>query len=477
MSEAKKFDVKYIHYIITAIIIIGCHFMPQVGPITPMGMAVMGTFIGVIYGWTFLDMIWPSIFGLVSLGYIVGMQNVLTASLGSPVIGLCILTFAALTVLNESKLTDVIVRLVVSNRFAKGRPWVFVFFFFMCAYICAQINVFVSILLLSGILLDMCKRLEVKPFSPFPAYMLLGVALGVQMGQIMLPFRSSALTLVGAYSAMAGGMPNFGQYMAFVIPMGILMILVYVLIGRLVLRVDVSMIKNMPDDFFGEKAKLTSDQKKALGYLVGITLMLLSTTILPKTWAITTVLNKITMFGQAAIVILVLMTIKKEDGTPFFNYAACASKGMSWEGLWMTAFILPIAQYMTAAETGIAAGLRILLAPLSGLSPVMFVVGFMLFAAIITNFANNITLAVVMLPVGITFASQVGMPILGIACMIFVVTQLALFTPGASVPAGMAFSHSDWIKTSSMMTMGAVAVVIMTLVFMAVGIPYMNIIF
>jgi hypothetical protein len=198
--------------------------------------------------------------------------------------------------------------------------------------------------------------------------------------------------------------PNFGQYMAFVIPMGILMILVYVLIGRLVLRVDVSMIKNMPDDFFGEKAKLTSDQKKALGYLVGITLMLLSTTILPKTWAITTVLNKITMFGQAAIVILVLMTIKKEDGTPFFNYAACASKGMSWEGLWMTAFILPIAQYMTAAETGIAAGLRILLAPLSGLSPVMFVVVFMLFAAIITNFANNITLAVVMLPVGITFS-------------------------------------------------------------------------
>ena len=77
----------------------------------------------------------------------------------------------------------------------------------------------------------MCKRLEIKPFTPFPAYMLLGVALGVQMGQIMLPFRSSALTLVGAYSAMAGGMPNFGKYMAFVIPMGILMILVYVVIG------------------------------------------------------------------------------------------------------------------------------------------------------------------------------------------------------------------------------------------------------
>ena len=477
MSEAKKFDVKYVHYLVTAIIIIGSHFMPQMGPITPLGMAVMGTFIGVIYGWTFLDMIWPSIFGLISLGYAVGMQNVLTASLGSPIIALCILTFAALTVLNESKLTDVLVRVIVSNRFAKGRPWIFVLFFFLCAYICAQINVFVSILLLSGILLDMCTKLEVKPFTKFPAYMLLGVALGVQMGQIMIPFRSSALTLVGAYSSMTGGMPNFIQYMAFVIPMGILMIVAYVLIGRFILRVDVSPIANMPDDFFGEKAKLTSDQKKALGYLVGITLMLLSTTILPKTWAITTVLTKITMFGQAAIVILILMLIKKEDGTPFFNYSACAAKGMSWEGIWMTAFILPIAQYMTAGDTGIAAGLRILLAPLSGLSPILFVVGFMLFAAIITNFANNITLAVVMLPVALTFAGQVGLPATGMACMIFVVTQLALFTPGASVPAGMAFSHSNWVNASSMMAIGAISVVIMTLIFLAVGIPYMNIIF
>ena len=61
--------------------------------------------------------------------------------------------------------------------------------------------------------------------------------------------------------------------------------------------------------------------------------------------------------------------------------------------------------------------------------------------------------------------------------MIFVVTQLALFTPGASVPAGMAFSHSNWVNASSMMAIGAISVVIMTLIFLAVGIPYMNIIF
>ena len=74
-ATAKKFDVKWIHYAVTTIIIFGSQFLPQLGPVTPMGCAVLGTFLGVIYGWTFLDMIWPSIIGIIGLGYAVGMMR------------------------------------------------------------------------------------------------------------------------------------------------------------------------------------------------------------------------------------------------------------------------------------------------------------------------------------------------------------------------------------------------------------------
>ena len=92
----------------------------------------------------------------------------------------------------------------------------------------------------------------------------------------MIPFRSSALTLVGAFSAMTGGqMPNFGQYMAFTIPSGVFMLFIYTLVARFIFRVDVSPLKNIPKDLFPKQQKLTRDQKIAVIYLLGMILIIL----------------------------------------------------------------------------------------------------------------------------------------------------------------------------------------------------------
>lgn len=284
------------------------------------------------------------------------------------------------------------------------------------------------------------------------------------------------MTLVAAYSAMTGGqLPNFALYMAFVIPLGLLMLVTYTLICRFVFRIDVSLLKNITDETFGPKGKMTKDQKIALFFLCFTIVMLLSTSVLPKSWGLTIFLTKITMFGQAAIVVLVYMLVRKDDGKPFFEYGRCAAKGVQWEAIWMTSFILPISNYMTAEGTGIKEMLSMFLAPLTQYSPLFFLVGVMVFAGLITNVANNVVLAVVILPVAVTFAGQMGMSSLGIACMLFIVTQLAMFTPGASVPAGLAFSNSEWVKAPMMMKYGAISVCILIPVFLLFAIPYMNI--
>ena len=41
---------------------------PFGGDITPLGMDVLGVFLGVLYGWTFLGFFWTSCFGLLALG-------------------------------------------------------------------------------------------------------------------------------------------------------------------------------------------------------------------------------------------------------------------------------------------------------------------------------------------------------------------------------------------------------------------------
>lgn len=476
-AEVKKFEIKYVHYLIVIACVIGGQFMPQTGPITPVGWGVLGTFIGVIWGWTFIDMIWPSIIGLVGLCYAVDTTSVMAASFGNPVLPMIILAFSMMVILTETNLTEVIVRLFVSNRFAKGRPWMFVFFFLLGGFVCSQINSFVCMIMMSGILINLCAKVGIKPFTPFPAIMLTGLALVVQTGAIMVPFRGSGITLVAAYSSVVGEMPNFLMYMAFCIPLGLFLVILYTLVCKFVFRIDVSALKEMPEDIFGAKQKMTRDQKTALFFLFFLVVMLLSTSIMPETWALSIALKKITMFGQAAIVILVLMMTKKEDGSRMFNFSACAAKGVSWDALFMTAFILPISGFMTDSSTGIGAALSMLLQPLTKLSPILFIIVAMVFAGLITNVANNIVLAIVILPVIVIFAGEMGLPPLGIACILFIVVQLALITPGASAFAGMAFAQSEWVAPKVMMKYALIAVIIMLPIFLLVAIPYSLILF
>jgi len=478
-EKRKKSDKKLIHYLVVTILVFGGNFLPQIGPVTPLGGAILSIFIGVIYGYTFLDMIWPSVLGVVGLGYTVGMQKILSASFGSPIMPMMILTFAGVTLLKETKLTDVLIRGFLTNRFTKGHPWIFIFFFFFLGgYFCSRINVFVAMILLTGVLIDIFRKLNVKPYSILTTIMFSGLALSIQLGQVMLPFKGSGLTLVAAYGQIVGGgMPNFAQYMLFVIPMSVLMLLFYVLICRFVFHADASPFATIPDEIFGEAQKLNREQKIAICYFVGMIVMMLSTSILPEGWAITKFLTRITIFGQAAIVILILMLVRNSDGTKFFNYSVAASKGMSWDGFFLVAFILPITSLLTADDTGIKEAISLLLAPLNDLSPIIFMVVMMLILAIITNLANNVVLATASLPIAITFAMQMGIPPLGMACMIFVSTQLALFTPGASPLCGMAFSQSEWVRVPMMMKYGLLSVIMLVLFFMLVAIPYMYLVF
>ena len=59
-----------INSIITIAIMVGFKYvMPVSEPLTPMGIEILGIFIGVIYGWLIVgDIFWPSLLGLVMLG-------------------------------------------------------------------------------------------------------------------------------------------------------------------------------------------------------------------------------------------------------------------------------------------------------------------------------------------------------------------------------------------------------------------------
>ena len=76
-SLAKKpsFSLSYyVHTAICLIIMFGFGQLPPVAPLTPLGMNLIGIFLGVLYGWVFIEIVWPSLAGLLALMLIGGMK-------------------------------------------------------------------------------------------------------------------------------------------------------------------------------------------------------------------------------------------------------------------------------------------------------------------------------------------------------------------------------------------------------------------
>ena len=65
---ASKNTKYYIHVAIFLLITFGFGFLPPFAQITPVGMKVLGAFIGAVYGWLFIALDWPSLIALLALG-------------------------------------------------------------------------------------------------------------------------------------------------------------------------------------------------------------------------------------------------------------------------------------------------------------------------------------------------------------------------------------------------------------------------
>lgn len=83
----KEKSIKYyFHTIICLLIMFGFGQLPAVEPLTPLGMRLIGIFLGLLYGWVFVDIVWPSMAGLLALMLIGGMKPkaLLNNSFGEP---------------------------------------------------------------------------------------------------------------------------------------------------------------------------------------------------------------------------------------------------------------------------------------------------------------------------------------------------------------------------------------------------------
>ena len=144
----------------------------------------------------------------------------------------------------------------------------------------------------------------------------------------------------------------------------------------------------------------------------------------------------------------------------------------------LCAIVLPVSSALTHESTGIQAALNMALAPVFGhASPIVFMAMVLIVAAVLTNFANNVTVGVILIPVVYGFSSQLGANPTALVVLLSICAHFAFLTPVAAPPAAILFGNTEWVSRNEVMKYGLPIFAVCVLMMIAVGIPLGNLVF
>lgn len=117
-----------IHSLIGVGIMLLFRYLPISLPeVTPVGMEVMGIFLGTLYLWTFADPIWGSLISIGMLGFshYSNMNDILSQAFGAPVTVQVLFMLIMSGGLAYYKISAYMGRFFLTRKFTNGKPWLF----------------------------------------------------------------------------------------------------------------------------------------------------------------------------------------------------------------------------------------------------------------------------------------------------------------------------------------------------------------
>ncbi len=476
-----KKDLLWFHVVITALIMFGFGFLPAPEPVTPVGMKMLGVFLGLIYGWSFSTLIWPSLMGMVALviNECVTFKEFLELGFANDTVVFLLFIFIFTAAVEKEGVTKWLASWCISRKILQGRPWMLSFGILLGAAITGGLtNMFAAILIFWGIFYNICKQAGVKPYDKYPTLMVLGIAIASIVGVCIFPFRTASLVALGTYQSLTGISVDYLHFMLFTVPTVVLTLIVYILACRYIFKVDISGLQNINMDFIKpEDLKMNKRQKIVMSFLTVFIILALLPTILPKTFFLTVLLGRLTNTGVIMILLMIMLCIKV-DGQPLIDFKELAQQGVIWDMLLLFIIVFPLSSLMMTDPTGLKPFIVGVLQPIfSGVSPFVFMFAALLLPTLLTNFANNIVVAVIFLQLICSMAEPLGVNSTPMILTLMICANFAFYTPAASAPAAMVFGNVEWIKPKDIYTMGGLMMVILALVLITFGLFWGNLIF
>ena len=156
--ETSKFNKpsEIICFVISLLFMFGFRFIPPVAPITEAGMAILGVFIGMIFGWcTLSDTLPTSLIAIIAYGISLpaGIYGGLAALFSAYVPLLLVVSFFTIGALMGSGVSEYLVYKICTAKFAQGKPWVLMIVLFYGTWIVGTLtNIMIVTLFMFSIL-------------------------------------------------------------------------------------------------------------------------------------------------------------------------------------------------------------------------------------------------------------------------------------------------------------------------------------
>ncbi len=358
-------------------------------------------------------------------------------------------------------------------KISRGRPWVVMTFFFMVSFIMGIFTInLLSLLILVPMYVSIAKKANLPAYHPLNYAYIIGVLYCGVMGSCALPFSSYVIVMLNAFSLSTGALVDLGRYTFVVFPMTIALVAAYILICKYVFRIDVSALRDI--DVAGQRLTVSKSQKWSLFMIVAVLVVLTLSNVLPKTMWLGKFLSTMG-YGGISIGTLAIMMLIKVEGEPLLDFKKTA-KGISWDVIMLTAFLMPLASLLGADHVGIKACVSDVVQPLVGnMSPLVLVIFIVLATGIITNFLNNMVVAVIFISVVSTMTGNLGdINLMCVAVLIILASSCAFVLPSGNPVTAFAFSYHDLVKTKDLIKFSFIVFVILMIIICTLGYVYLS---
>lgn len=437
----------YINSVIGLFFMFGFRFLPPIAPVNEIGMQVAGVFIGLIYMWSTVELIWPSIVGIIAFGLTdyITVGEAIQAGLGSEIMWQLVMIMMLAQVMKVSGVGEFIARWLITRKALNGKPLLFTFVLLWGFFIVTpMIDCFATVYLGWTIIYSIADLTGFKRSDKYIIFLLLGTHLAAIMGGGILPFQGWMLALSEVFRETTGVQINYGLFIIFTALLGTLVLLLLTLSYKLLkidmrklVEIDVEKLKDP------ELLKMTGRQKAFIAAFVCIICFVISTTMLPQDWAYVKFLNFITTSGIFGFIMAALCFIRP-NGVPLVDFAEIGEKGFNFNIVFVCAAAIPVASALTSKATGVREWMYNLLSPLlAGRGPLLFIFLVCFLMLFLTNIGSNVGMAMLMIPVVVPFVDSVGInPAIAGMALLFI-ANMGFILPGSSAMAPLLYSNED----------------------------------